>query len=203
MKTLLTFDIDTSLLFSYDWFIAWKNALDNQWWGEFRPWQSVSTKPLTARSNDDHLKWRGRESGTVRRRAKSCNDLAMSLAGVSLWGNASFVNVPVTRAHRHDHASRPIGRRGRERDGKDLSWINRHVFTHDWCSQVTCKDVPTTQESITPRQKQPLIACMFVLFFLDQFNTAPQRIRGEQISHTFSHEIDFLGLFCKPTLTQL
>lgn len=38
---------------------------------------SVSTKPLTARSNDDHLKWRGRESGTVRRRAKSCND--------SLW----------------------------------------------------------------------------------------------------------------------
>lgn len=77
MKTLLTFDIDTSLLFRYDWFIAWKNALDNQWWGEFRPLRSVSTKPPTARSNDDHLKWRGRESGTVRRRAKSCND--------SLW----------------------------------------------------------------------------------------------------------------------
>lgn len=38
--------------------------------------------------------------------------------GVSLRGDASFVSVPVTGAPRRDHASRPIGQRGRERDGK-------------------------------------------------------------------------------------
>lgn len=41
-----------------------------------------------------------------------------SLAGVSLGGNAPFVNVPATGALRRDYAWRPIGQRDWKQDGE-------------------------------------------------------------------------------------
>lgn len=66
-----------------------------------------------------------------------------SLAGVSLWGNTQFVNALVTGTLHHALLS--IGRRDWKRGGK--TWIDRHVFTHDWQSQVRWQGVqlPTNQ----------------------------------------------------------